>query len=183
MISKDRVVAGRYAKAFFEASKKAGSVDASRQDLKKLAQLLRADEALGAALRHPLTPAAEKKKRAMAALGKPAPLLERLLELALAKKRLDFIPLMAAQFDELADEADGVRKVHVKGAAPLAKAQLEDLEKRLGKAWGLKVAAEASVDENLLGGLVLRVGDKVWDRSLRGQLRGLKEKLLESTNI
>jgi F-type H+-transporting ATPase subunit delta len=182
-MTKDRVVAGRYARAFFEAAQKAGALDKARQDLRKFAQALRTDEAMSRALRHPLLSAAEKKRRALAAVGKGAsPLLEKLLELLLAKKRLALVPVIAGQFDELADEAAGVRKVYVKSASPLDKAQVQDLERRLGKAWDLRVAAEVSVDENLIGGLTLRLGDKVWDRSLRAQLRGMREKLLAETN-
>jgi F-type H+-transporting ATPase subunit delta len=181
---KDGVVALRYARALFQAAPKGGGEAKVGQDLKRFTHALRTDDALSAALRHPLLSPAEKGRRVRAALGKgAAPAVERFLALALAKKRLALVPYIASLFDDLADEAAGVRRVQVKSALPLAAEQVKDLEARLGRAWGCRVAAEASVDESLLGGLVVRQGDRVWDRSLRGQLRQLKERFMEASKL
>ncbi len=178
---KDGVIAARYGRALFEAAKAAKAEEALRQDLRHAVQALRTDAALEGALRHPLLSLAEKKRRLSKALGRSfSPLLERFATLLLSKKRLALLPLAAAFFDDLVDEARGVKKVHVRSAAPLTPAQVKDLEKRLGQLWAGTVTVETSVDEDLIGGLVLRVGDKLWDGSLRGRLQRLKEEMLEA---
>jgi F-type H+-transporting ATPase subunit delta len=177
---KDTVVAARYARAFFQASRSAKN--AGKEDLRRFGQVLRTDVALDRLLRHPLLPLAEKKRRIAEAMGgSPSPAFERFLAILLKKKRIGLLPRIAALFEDFADAADNRRKVQMRSATPLSKEQVREWETRLSKAWGGEVRVEASVDESLLGGVILRQGDRVWDRSLRGQLRRLKTQLLETS--
>ncbi|MGQ0643937.1 MAG: ATP synthase F1 subunit delta [Elusimicrobiota bacterium] len=174
----DTEAAARYARALFAAARSAKADAKVREDLRRFDKLLRTDAGLARTLNHPMVPAAEKENLAKGKLGAASPLFVRFLGLLLSKKRLGLLPFIVRAFEASADEADGVRKVQVKSAAPLSAAQTAELEKRLAAAWGGRVSAETSVDESLIGGLILRLGDRLWDASVRGRLRRMREGLL-----
>lgn len=178
----DAVLAGRYAKALFEAAQAAKASDAVRKDLADLSAAWRRDRTLSTALSHPRLSAAEKKAAVKDALKRaPHALTDRFAGLLLAKKRVSLLPAAAALFDARADEAAGLTRVQVRTARPLADAQLKALSASLEKALKSKVALDVAEDESLLGGVVVRAGDRLWDLSLRGRLRRLQEKLLETS--
>jgi F-type H+-transporting ATPase subunit delta len=181
MNPQDAVLAGRYAKALFLAAKEANASAAVQGEVKALAQAFRMDADLAAALAHPRLSLAEKRSRLTRALGKkPHALTERFVTLLLGKKRLALLPMAASLFDAAADEAQGLVRAHVKAAAPLSDAQAKSLAASLEKALGAKVAFDTAVDPSLLGGVVVRAGDRLWDLSLKGRLRRLGEKLFET---
>ena len=178
----DAVLAGRYARALFEAAQAAKAADAVRQDLAALAQAWRKDAALSTALSHPRLSPAEKKAAVKRALQKaPHALTDRFVGLLLAKKRGSLLPATSALFEARADEAAGISRVQARTARPLADAQVKALSAALEKALKTKVALEVVEDEALLGGVVVRAGDRLWDLSLRGRLEKLREKLLETS--
>jgi F-type H+-transporting ATPase subunit delta len=180
---KDRVVAHRYARALFQAVAPAHTA-AVRQDLVRFVQLLAADEVLDRALNHPLLSAAKKAQIAVKAFGpKPADPLERFIQIVLEKKRMSLMPYMAELFGEMADEASGIKKVQVQAASPMKPEQIKDLESHLSKIWASRVQVDLTVNENLIGGLVFRSGDRVWDHSVRAQLAQIREKFLKSAAV
>jgi len=175
---KDTAVAPRYARALFDAARGAKTAERTSDDLRRFAALLAADAALKRQLEHPLVSNTEKTKLLQKKLGKLTPMFERFIGLLLAKKRLGLVGAIASRLESLTDEADNVHKVHVRSAAPLSKEDLKVLEKSLAKAWGGTVSVIPAVDDTLIAGLVMRKGDRVWDRSLKGQLLDLRAKLL-----
>jgi F-type H+-transporting ATPase subunit delta len=177
----EAVLAGRYAKALFLAASEKKAAGDVQKDLKTLAQAFRMDAGLASALAHPRLSPAEKRDRVAKALGRaPHALVERFIGLLLVKKRAALLPLVASLFDARVDEAGGVVRAQVRSAAALTDAQAKSLAAGLEKALGAKVAFETSLDPSLLGGVVVRAGDRLWDMSLKGRLRRLGEKLLET---
>lgn len=179
----DSILAGRYAKALYEAATAAKAVEAVGGDLEALAQGFKKGPALRASLLHPRLSAAQKKSAALQAAGKSAfhGLTDRFIDLLLEKKRPSLLPLAASLFQGYADAAAGLSRAQVRAAQPLTPAQLKSLSASLEKALKTKVALETSVDASLLGGVVVRSGDKLWDLSLAGRLKRMKEKLLETS--
>lgn len=173
----DRPVAGRYARALFQAADGARSVDAVRGDLDRLTAAMAEVPVLAQALFHPRVPPAVKADLVAAALGTLSPVTDRFLKLLIEKKRLDGWTDIVRRFGQLADAARGVVAVEAVTAAPLASDQRAALETALGRAFG-RVALSARTDGALLGGLVVRVGDRLWDGSVAGQLARLKDDLL-----
>ncbi len=173
----DRPVAGRYARALFEAARAAQAVEPARAELRSLADLLHRASALAAALHHPRVPPAVKSELVAAALGAPSALLRRLFTLLLEKKRLDALGDVVGRYEILADEACGVRAVRVAVAVALTAEQTAALKKKLENVLG-KVALKSEIDANLLSGMVVRMGDRLWDGSVAGQLARWKEDLL-----
>jgi F-type H+-transporting ATPase subunit delta len=177
----DRPVAGRYARALFQAADHAKTVDAVRRDLDRLTEVMAAVPSLANALFHPRVPAAAKGDLVTLALGTLSPITDRFLRLLIEKKRLDALVDIARRFVLLADAARGVVAVETSTAVPLTEAQRRALEKTLRQVFG-DVVISARTEPSLLGGVVVRVGDQLWDGSVAGQLARLKENLLMSRN-
>lgn len=177
----DAVLAGRYAKALFETALAGKAVEAVGRDLSDLARAWTGGAALSSALSHPRLSAADKKAAVRGALKRaPHALTERFVGLLLSKKRVAVLPAAAALFHGHADRAAGLSRVEVRAARPLADAQAKALAASLEKALKSKVQLDVSLDESLLGGVVVRAGDRLWDLSLKGRLARMKEKLLET---
>jgi F-type H+-transporting ATPase subunit delta len=176
----DAVLAGRYAKALFQAAQEAKALDAVRKDLKDLAQAVRKDVSFAGLLAQPRA-AADKKAGAAAVLGRaPHGLTDRFLSLLLGKKRVNLLTRVAELFDEAMDGANGLSRVQVRTSSPLTDAQAVTLSQGLEKALGTKVKLDVALEPGLLSGVVVRAGDRLWDLSLKGRLARLKEKLLET---
>lgn len=175
----DRAVIDRYARALFEAAQSGKAVDAVRVDLARWLEVAAAVPEWAAALQHPRVAPAVKGDLLARALGKPTALTGRLLDLLMEKKRLDALADIARRFNALADEARGVVAVSVGTAQPLTAEQTAALKKSLSKIFG-EVALHPRTDPALLGGLVVQVGDRLWDGSVAAQLARLKDAWLSS---
>ena len=94
------------------------------------------------------------------------------------KNRLRLIAQISRGYDDLLDEQLGKVEVDLTVAQKLTPEQLEQARQRVGKALGREAVVHQYVDPDVLGGVVLRVGDKLIDASVRYQLKALKEQLL-----
>lgn len=171
--------ARRYARALFGLARDAGELDAVRGELGSMAGVLDAAPELRGALFRPLHPAAERKA-ALAALADhlgASALLRNFLQFLIDQRRLIDFATIHAEFERLADEAGGRLRAEVISASPLAEPQVERLRDALARKSGREVAVEVSLDASLLGGVVAKVGDLVFDGSLRTQLRQLRTSL------
>ena len=92
-------------------------------------------------------------------------------------RRLELLPLIQEQFEALKNEREGVIEAEVQSAFELSDAQIRDLVQRLEKKTGRKVRARVSVDQELIGGVRIVLGDKVIDGSARAQLGALETAL------
>jgi F-type H+-transporting ATPase subunit delta len=173
MQASDRVLAGRYAGALFQAAAAKG------EDQKVLAELAAARELLlhsDGPLRHPRVSVADKKKLLGEKLdGKLGATALRFLELLIEKKRYDLFVMIASVYARLAADKRGVAKAHVRTAAPLSSDAQATLAARLKKFSGKDIELEIKEDPELIGGVAVKIGDWVLDSSLRGQLRRLRE--------
>jgi len=110
--------------------------------------------------------------------GKPHPLVANFLRVLAARNRLSYLEDIARVFDELVDERLGRVKAEVVSPAPLQADQAERIREALARATGKQVELSTRVDPAILGGLVAKVGSKVFDGSLRTQLGALRDELL-----
>lgn len=175
MHASDRVLAARYAKALFAAAVEKG------EEAKVQSELSAAHRALldaSSVLRHPQVSVAEKKKTVSAVLdGKTGPLTKRFLDMLIDKKRFDLLPVMAMNLGRLIAEKNNVAKAHVRTAQPMSAEAQQKLKDKLKAFVGKNIELDIKEDPELLGGVVVRLGDWVLDSSLRGQLRQLKENI------
>jgi F-type H+-transporting ATPase subunit delta len=96
------------------------------------------------------------------------------------KRRLASLPETIRGFEALLAKRRGVIGAEVRSAAPLSDAQRDDLERTLREATGAKIALTTIVDEALIGGLVVKVGSKMIDTSIRSQLAKLQTIMKEA---
>jgi len=177
----DRTAARRYAKAFIELSESAGNTDRLAGDLSQLAQKVPGTE-LWAALCNPVFTVDERKAVLKAVFPKLGlqPLTENLLSLLLEKGRFTDLPEIASAFNEMADERANRAHVLVETAEPLT-AQLEaEIRAALGRVTGKEVILQSVVKPELIGGLVARVGSRVYDASVRSRLEDIRQKLISA---
>ncbi len=175
-------VAGRYATALFELADESGSLDAVESQVRLLDGALAASADLRGAIASPVH-SREDQGRAMAAVCAAlgvAPPVSNLVALMAQKRRLFALPAVIRGFDALLAQKRGVVRAEVRAAAPLSDAQRENLERTLREATGAKIALDVLVDEALIGGLVVQVGSKMIDTSIRSQLAKLQTIMKEA---
>ena len=173
MQASDRVLAGRYAAALFQAAANKGEEQKVQADLGCAHKLLLDTMT---ALRHPRVPPGSKKKMLHGALdGKVGATTLRFLELLVDKNRFELMVMVAANYAKLAAGKRGAAKAHVRTAAPLPPDAQRQLMAKLKKFTGKEIELDVKEDLELIGGITVKIGDWVLDSSLRGQLRRLRE--------
>lgn len=170
--------ARRYAEAAFEIAERDGNASAWLKGLDRAAALA-SNERAERILDNPALPFEKRRDLLEAALGNdaPRPLLNLLL-LMLRRGRIDLLPRVAAAFLELVNRKAGVTPAHVTSATELSAQDLRALEQRLERLTGGRVDVEIQVDPTLLGGVSVRVGDRLIDGSVRGRLERLRSQVV-----
>lgn len=175
------IVANRYAKALFFIGQEAGAkkLDAFSSSLDNLGEAYGASTALVQVLCSPLF-SVEEKRKTLGSLAEKLSLDSTVLNfcyLLAEKKRMDILPAIAAAFSDLLDEERNVLRGEIITAAALPAKKQESVLSALGKKTKSTLALEFGVDPDILGGVMLKVGDKVLDASLRAQLSILKDSI------
>jgi F-type H+-transporting ATPase subunit delta len=151
-----------------------------RGDLQGLAALLAQHRDLAGVLQNPALPG-EAKKKVLAALAQRTKLqavVHRLLDLLAGRDRLVLLPAIASAFEEAWNERRGVTAAEAVSAVELVPDQREALRTVLAKAAGSAVELRTRIAPEILGGLVVHMGGKTYDGSVRGRLMALREALL-----
>jgi F-type H+-transporting ATPase subunit delta len=176
------VVARRYAKALLETvAERNGNLDAIHGELKELATLIEESRDLRRLLYSPSV-RMEIKMGIIEDILQRAGLSEvtqTFVKLLVERGRVRYLQAIADTFEELANERLGRVKVSVTTASPLEEDEIERLSSELSRTTGKKVIVETKVDPSLIGGMVVRVGDRVLDGSLKHQLDALRESLVQ----
>jgi F-type H+-transporting ATPase subunit delta len=171
--------ARRYARALLEVSFSSAEGDpaALRRDLEQASSLLDSRRDLAEALASPAVPAEAKRRLIDAVWREGGALLRRLLTLLVERGRVALLPAIATTYAELWNAARGVLPAQAISAVPLSAGQLQAVERALGRIARRDVELEASVDPAVMGGLMVRIGGLVYDGTVRGRLRALRERL------
>jgi F-type H+-transporting ATPase subunit delta len=174
------LIAERYAKALLRASQAELALDAVGAQAEGLSQALRKAEGAERFLADPLAqPGAKLAVMTAAFEGGPHAVLKSFLQAVIEHKREKFLPLILAEFLRLKDEAQGKAQASLGTARPLDARQVKVLEGALSERLGREVTLKPYTDKELLGGAVLRLGDTVYDASLRSRLKRLGQLLSE----
>lgn len=176
-------IAARYATALFELADETNALDTVEADLKSLGAMIDQSADLSKFIRSPLY-SRDEHTRALAALlekSGAAGLTKQFVGTVAGHRRLFVLPGMIKAYGEMLAKKRGQMSAKVESAHPLSDAQLSQIKEILKGQLGSDVALETSVDPELLGGLVVRVGSRMIDSSLRTKLNRLQLNLKEAS--
>lgn len=182
-------VSSRYAMALYLLTEKRSArdgqplVDALARtlgDLRGVAELVRPGSRLGGFLANPQVKPADKRRVLESGLGGRAlRSVAVFADLLLRKKRLRFVDEITKEFQELVEQAQGLRRAKVVSAVPLLRDEVARLHGELERTTGKKIVLTESVDPALVGGAYVRIGDRVIDRSVKTLLETISHQLYD----
>ena len=169
-------IASRYAAALFELAQESDALEAVESDLQALKSMIDDSADLSELLRSPLYSSDDKSKALGAVLEKAetGDLARRFVGLVIGNRRAFALRDMTVAFAQLAAAHRGEIVASVTSAVALNDAQVAALKSELSAAMKTDVSVDARVDDAILGGLVVRVGSRMIDSSLRTKLQNLK---------
>ena len=169
----------RYAKAIFDIGTAQGGIDKIGTDLRNLAKAMKESPELAQTLSSPAIRRTDRKKVIDALLQRIGSVTttRNTVYLLLEGERLSSLPMISRELDRMIEEKAGRVSAEVTSAKPLDPSQLSQITATLEKLSGKKVSVTSRQDPDLLGGVVAKVGDTVYDGSLRTQLRTLRDEL------
>lgn len=178
---KDFSVAGRYAQALFIITERRKETVTALGDLKGVRELLADGSSASAFLDSPQVRLPDKRKLLDRALeGRCVRSVATFTDLLLRKKRLDLLSEITDQYEVLVELSQGIRRAHVVSAVPLAETERTRLHGALESYTRSKIKLTSEVDAALLGGALVRIGDRVVDRSVRTMLDTIGAQLQEA---
>ncbi|OLP42805.1 F0F1 ATP synthase subunit delta [Rhizobium oryziradicis] len=174
-------VAERYASSLFDLALEAGSVDAVAADLDRFKAMIAVSDDLKRLVSSPIFTSDEQASavEALCAQAKIGTLAANFLKVVASNRRLFAVPGMIAAFGEIAARHRGELTAEVITAHALSSAQETELKEALKGVTGKTVTLNVTVDSSLLGGLIVKVGSRQIDTSLRTKLSTLKLALKE----
>ena len=177
-------MAGRYAQALFDLARESNAVDRVGADLSTFRQLIDESDDFRRFLRSPAI-AADEQVRALDAILKRAGIAgtaENFLKLVAAKRRLFAVEDMIRDFHALSDAEKGVARAEVTVAEPLKDAHVLALKDALASvACTNDVNVSITVDPTLIGGMVVKLGSRMIDSSLRTKLNLIRTRMKEAS--
>lgn len=168
--------AKRYAEALAQIARDGNSWDQWDRDLSGLARLVEQPD-FKAVLESPKVPLARKEALISEALPNAGPLVRNLAQLLILRRRIDAVPDVLTEFRRMHDGHRGIEHARVTTAVPLEQREREALLQQLSIMTGKRIEVETEVDPGILGGVVVRIGDKLIDGSTRGRLEALRRRL------
>ena len=174
-------IAARYAQAVFELAQDQGHLDKLENDIQILKEVLSQSVDLMSLINSPVysREAQSKAVLAVAAKMKLTKTMSNTLGLMASKRRLFVVPALLDRLSGLIAEQKGEVSAEVTSAKALTKAQSEKLSKAISARFGKAVKINATVDEGIIGGLVVKVGSRMIDTSIRSKLNSLQNVMKE----
>ena len=172
--------ARRYAQAAFEIALRDGTVETWLEQLERAAAI-GGDQQLARGLEDPAIPFSERQQILERALGEVLPQLRSLAVLLLRRRRVDLLPQVSRAFRRLYARREGITEALVTSALPLDEDEITAITERLERRTGGRVELEVEIDPSLIGGIQVRLGDRLIDGSVRGRLERLRARLVAGT--
>jgi F-type H+-transporting ATPase subunit delta len=173
----------RYAEAAFELAQRDDALDTWAKDLATAAELL-GDERVARVVDNPARPFAQRRAVIDKLLAKRvSPHAQRLVTLLSERGRLEILPAISMEYDALLKRHRGIVTAIVTTAASLTKDETKAIEQRLREMTGAQVELQTVVDDSLIGGLTVRIGDQLYDSSVRGRLERLRSQLVAGARV
>ena len=178
------LVARRYAAALLEIGRESGQLDKMAAELDLAASAYDASHELRNAVENPLVAHPAKKAvitEVAARLGL-SPVIRNTLLLLVDRRRIKTLPYIARYLGEMNDARKGVLRAEVTTATPMADDYYARLQAQLEKLTGKQVAVVRKTDPAIIAGVITRIGDRVYDGSVRARLQSMKDALMPHPN-
>lgn len=171
------VIAKRYATALLELGAEGHQLDTLVDEIARTAAAYEASAELRSAFENPLLPHAAKKSilNDVAARLALSPTARSFVGILVDRRRIRALPSIATRLREMADLKRGLTRAEVLTAMALPEEYFEKLQRELERITGRKVALDRKLDPSLICGVLVRIGDTVYDGSLTARLRQLKD--------
>ena len=173
-------IAEVYSRALFEAAKDNEVVDRIHEELGQVDDALREDSELRLFFFSPYFTSDEKKEAVTRVLEDADERLVNFLQLLAERHRMPVLPRIRRQFDSLWAEEKRLLPVSVTSAVELDESLVQDIGRRIQDQTGRRVELSSQVDPDVLGGLVVRVGNMVLDASVRNRLERLRKQVAKA---
>ena len=170
-------VAIRYAKALLATAQDQQAVDQVADDMESVYTTLENSQELKAVLASPVISAELKGDTLKAIFGKVSPVVKTFLELVAENNRASHLDGMALKYKQLYQELQGKQEAEVTTAVPLTPALEKVVMEKIKTLTDKKVELVSTVDQDIIGGFILRLGDQQFDASVANQLQSLEHKL------
>ena len=174
-------IARRYAKALFEIGEETDTLDALAGELDDIAAALKESDELANLLGSPVA-SARLRKEVFAGIAEKlgtGEIVGNLVRLLIDRNRMGVYPDLARVFRMLVDEARGQLRGELLSARPLTETQIEAIKTKLGNLTGKEVVLEVHERPELIGGIVARVGNTVFDGSVAKRLESLERSMTQ----
>jgi F-type H+-transporting ATPase subunit delta len=171
----------RYAEALYELAAEKQALVEVGEDLRVVEETLDGFPQLAALLYHPQVPQTAKKDTIAKVFGpQVADYVRNFLLLIIDKRRESALLAIIKEYRILANTAQNIIEAEVTTAMPLAEGELAALSAKLGGITGKNVKIKAEIDKRILGGIIVKIGDKLIDGSVTHQLKKLQASLLKT---
>jgi ATP synthase F1 delta subunit len=170
-------IAEVYARSLFEVANEQNTLDVIHSQLGQFTDTLSDSRDLQVFLFSPYFSAVEKKSGLTRALTDADPYFFNFLEALIERHRMPAIFRIRAVFDRLWDKANKRLAVSITTAVPLDESTARDIGARIGEQTGEQIELTQTVDPDIVGGIVLRVGNRIVDASIHAQLENLRRQV------
>ena len=171
----------RYAKAFFSAAKEKKMLDTFKKDIELVSNVSGQSAEFILLLESPIVKTSKKTELiSLIFKGKVHNFTMQFLLLIVQNKREIHIPGICRNFLQLTRKDQNIKSAVITTAVELKEEIIKKIELLMAKELDAKIELTSKVDEEIIGGMVLRVGDKQYDASVATQLKKIKQKLLET---
>jgi F-type H+-transporting ATPase subunit delta len=167
----------RYAKALFSLGQEDGNYDQYGRNLVEFAEFCQQHADFRQVIANPVFAVEDRKRILQSVLEKSgfSDMVKNFLYLLLEKDRIGAIESITAYYAKLTDDISNVARAEVITARPLKEESLARIEGSLERLTSKKIRSEVKEDRELIGGVVVKIGDMVLDGSVKAQIEGLKE--------
>jgi F-type H+-transporting ATPase subunit delta len=173
-------IAQVYARALFEVASERDSLDEIRQQLDAFTEAMHSNRDLMVFFFSPYFSVAEKKEGLARAVQGANPEFQNFLEALIERHRMPAIFRIRTEFTSLWDEARKLLPVQITSAVELDSETIQSLGDRIGQQVDRQIELSSEVDPNILGGIVLRVGNLILDASIRNRLEQLRKQVAQA---
>ena len=174
-------IASVYARSLFEVAQEQGKLDEVRDQLGEFADALDSDQQMQVFFFSPYFSTQEKKEGLDKVVTGAEPIVQNFLKLLIEKHRMPALFRVRRTYDEMWQRENRLLPVEITSAIELDKQTVKQIGDRIGEETGQKIELSERVDPDILGGLVVRVGNSIIDASIRARLDSLRRQVGKAT--